>query len=80
MTKNKSFCPQTIFFEHNLKALLCWDTKRQIETSNIPIFLLSCRVENVQKTRLTIDNNLFPVRVFDSWVVLIDETVKMYLK
>ena len=40
-----------------------------------PVLLLTCGVQDVQETGLAVYYYLFPVRVFYSWIIFVDEVV-----
>lgn len=50
-------------------------TRPHVLISHGRIFLLTGCVQNVQQTRLAIDDHLFAVGIFDGWIVFVNEMV-----
>lgn len=48
----------------------------RLERSRLPVFFLTSCVKYVEQTRLTVDDDLFSVRVLDCRIVLVNEAIQ----
>lgn len=59
--------------DHSVSVLQCSEPFLLCRPLHLPVFLLACRIQNVEKRDLFVDDALLSVRVLDRWVILVDE-------